>query len=60
MNRYYVFSYEHYYPLGGMTDCCGRFETLEEAIACTDSQITDYREVWDVVEEKLVYSKDHK
>ena len=33
MKRYLLFSYESYYPDGGMEDCDGAFDTAEEAIA---------------------------
>lgn len=29
--RYVLFCYDTYYPQGGMADCCGSYDTLEEA-----------------------------
>ena len=60
--KYALFAGDHYYPSGGMNDCCGRYETIElarEAAQLEDDcgsnhdwyQIVDL-ETFTVVEEK--------
>lgn len=40
MKRYWLFAYPDYYPSGGMGDCRGDFETIEEAMQyATDNEL---------------------
>ena len=58
MKRYLVFVFDTYYPLGGMSDCKGDFDTLEECEKCLENnKATEYLcnfHIWDVVENKMV------
>jgi hypothetical protein len=54
-NMFFVFGGDNYYPGGGMSDLCGTYATLEEAVASTQLTIVDedgdesYLQWWQVV-----------
>ena len=55
MKKYLRFSFDGYYPLGGMGDFRGSFDSLDEAItACKESRY-DYDEIYDRDTEKQVW-----
>lgn len=52
MKRYLAFAFDSYYPSGGLDDVRDSFDTLEEAIACCKKNYSDWRFVWDRIEDK--------
>ena len=57
MNEYYLFSGDVYYPLGGMKDYRGVFNTLDEAmvaLANRPSGRDDWAHVAELINEELV------
>ena len=57
MKRYLLFSGHDYYPIGGMGDFAGDFDTLEAAIESANSFAADWQEIYDQQERKAVWSK---
>ena len=48
MKRFWLFMYEMYYPRGGMSDCVGSYDTIEEAIKGAEERgYNDYMEILD-------------
>ena len=41
-----LFCFSRFYPCGGMNDCHGFYDTVEEAKAAADARDDDYAEVW--------------
>lgn len=51
MKRYWLFAYDIYAARGGMCDCCGEFDTMEEAQKSAETEKLTHRdccEVWDM------------
>ena len=48
--RFLVFGYDTYYPGGGLSDCFGSFDTIEEAINAINNDKSDYHDVFDRIE----------
>ena len=49
MKPFLVFAYEFYDSCGGLEDCQGDFDTLEEAQECAQRlQDFDYVQIWDI------------
>lgn len=61
MTRYFVFVCPHYYPVGGMDDCTGVFDTLEEAKAAAVAAEDNYVDVSiaEIGEEMTEHWMDH-
>lgn len=53
--RYWLFSFDNYYPSGGMNDFNDSFETMEEAMALAVKNRRDCDELWDNVDKKYYY-----
>jgi len=51
MKRYITFIGDEYYPMGGMLDFSGDFETIEEAKAFIEEKV-DKEKIYDTVEEQ--------
>ena len=47
MKKYIVFGYDNYYPVGGLNDIAGSFDTLEEAKICAMKNTSDIKEIVD-------------
>ena len=45
--RYLVFGYDRYYPNGGMSDCIGSFDTIEEAKNAVREDNPDFWDIYD-------------
>lgn len=54
MKWYLAFSYYQHYPVGGMHDCIGKFNTLEEAKAALRNADGEYRHIYDAETETFV------
>lgn len=48
--RYLAFAVDKHYPLGGMLDCVGSFDTLREAIEFVTPMELDFIHFYDRVE----------
>lgn len=48
--RYLVFTYDTYYPLGGLDDMVDSFDDLAKAIEFCQKQLNDYVELYDRIE----------
>lgn len=61
MKRYFLFIGADYYPLKGMGDFQGDFDTLEEAIRYSEQYVEEWEYVWasvfDTETRKEVWSK---
>jgi hypothetical protein len=59
MKRYLVFTFHTYYPIGGMDDFLGDFDTLDEASAALVDKVTGqyYYEahIYDSADRKIVF-----
>jgi hypothetical protein len=53
--RFMLFIYDRYYPGGGVSDCTGSFDTLEEAIAAATNELADVKEILDLDDRKVVW-----
>jgi hypothetical protein len=47
MKRFVAFSFDNYYPGGGMYDCVGVFGTLDAARTAARAKNRDFAQVWD-------------
>lgn len=55
--RFLVFSFEDYYPCGGIGDIEGTSDDIEEAIRIANEDTGDYVYVFDCDLRKVVYEK---
>jgi hypothetical protein len=55
--RYYVFTYNEYYPGGGLGDVEATFEDVEEAIKFAENANDDYVDVFDKQLEAFIQIK---
>ena len=53
--RYIVFTFEGYYPSGGMNDSSGSFDSIEECKEHIKKQEYSYNQIYDRVEGVLVF-----
>jgi len=61
-DRYYVFVYYDYYPVGGMSDCVMITDDFEEAVDRLNQELSDTFQpdnlkIYDSCEKKIVYTK---
>lgn len=55
MKRYYVFAFKHFYPMGGMDDCVGKYDEWNEAVeALKEHQSNDNSYIFDNEEERFI------
>lgn len=54
MERYMLFSFDTYYPSGGMSDFIGSYDTIEAAYANAMRGYTDNYHIYDTVANKIV------
>lgn len=70
MKRYLAFYYQGYYPQGGMNDCIGAYDSLEESIQKIEDEairkpLYGKNSIWDdcsghvydTLDNKIVWSK---
>lgn len=56
--RFYLFAYQQCYPIGGLEDISGCYDTLDEAKAAAEAQVWhDYTYVFDRVSCEVVYNR---
>ncbi|OZA30484.1 MAG: hypothetical protein B7X93_03055 [Hydrogenophilales bacterium 17-61-9] len=55
--RFMLFTYNQFYPDGGVSDCDVSFDTLEEAIAAAENETADFKEILDLDERKVVWER---
>lgn len=48
--RFMVFTYDNYYPSGGLCDCCESFDKIEDAFELLNRNVYDHIEVFDRIE----------
>ena len=51
MDRYMLFSFDTYYPSGGMSDFIGSYDTIEAAM---NAEFRDNYHIYDTVTNKIV------
>ena len=56
MKRYLIFAYPCYYPSGGMCDLHSQFDNKDEALTRAKELIDDYVEVYDIQEDREIWS----
>ena len=49
MKKYLLFSFDQYYPIGGIHDYCGDYDSIEEAKAAWDKAAYQC-EIYEIVE----------
>lgn len=60
MKRFVLFSFNDYYPAGGMNDYNGSFDTLEEAQIKSSYSDCLYQEILDLEKSQLVWTKEQR
>lgn len=60
MKRFLVFSYDTYYPCGGMGDFQDDFDTLEEATAFCLTLNDDWIQIYDCQTKQIVLEEKKK
>lgn len=60
MYRYLVFEYYNYYPSGGMNDCELKTNKLEEATKHMNDSDSEYIDIYDCVEGRIIQSKRNR
>jgi len=52
--RFLVFGCDKYYPLGGISDLIGSFDTIEEAREAVKEDSSDFWDIYDRIEGEIV------